>query len=397
MPQIIKSKLKKYFAAGGGLVAFALAAIQTTLLSLHVAHNSDSKTITSFSFLLSIMYFSVLICRRNIIEPYLTNRNQLYFINKRINLFSIFIFLSVVYSYCLYLTNLYALTLLMFLTNISVIFWEIRKAILRKFQKIREYTVLEFSGCVVIGTILFLDFFNIHISVYVSILLFSCSQLIYILVTQNFHRKTLGAKRFFDTDKEISVHPYGEFIFIGAILITNLYLMSKDLWEPLAEIKVTFLLLTISTFTVGALRNSLTVDFIFSKLNLILTIIFAANILLVGLIPVHYLDLLIPKLQFDLRIIMLPIVVDLVGSLIFSIGSILLLKRNVLIVSSISRIASSLILFLGFYLIPPEELNSLTISWIYAYSSIIGSMIIILFLLSLKLIVFARMKLVNLN
>jgi hypothetical protein len=94
---------------------------------------------------------------------------------------------------------------------------------------------------------------------------------------------------------------------------------------------------------------------------------------------------------------MLPIVVDLVGSLIFSIGSILLLKRNVLIVSSISRIASSLILFLGFYLIPPEELNSLTISWIYACSSIIGSMIIILFLLSLKLIVFARMKLVNLN
>jgi hypothetical protein len=393
----ITSRIKKYLAAGGGLLAFALAAIQTTLLSLHVAHNSDSKTLTSFSFLLSIMYFSVLICRRNIIEPYLSNRHSSHFIKKRINLFSIFIFLSVIYSYCIYLTNLYALTLLMFLANISILFWEIRKAIMRKFEKIRDYTIFEFLGCLMFGTILMLDFFKIHISVYVSILLFTLSQLIYLLVTRNFHRKTLTVKGSFDTDKNISVHPYGEFVFIGTILITNLYLMSKELWEPLAEIKVTFLFLTLSTFTVGALRNSLTVDFIVSKLNLTLTIIFVANIFLVGLVPDYYLDQLTPKLQFDLRTIMIPIVVDISGSLIFSICSIFLLKKNILIVASVSRIASSLILLLGFYLIPSEELSSLTISWIYAYSSIIGSTTIIVYLLILKLIVLAKKKLVNKN
>jgi hypothetical protein len=143
--------------------------------------------------------------------------------------------------------------------------------------------------------------------------------------------------------------------------------------DEIGEIRAVFLLLTLSTFSIGALRNSLATEMSSSVINSLLLGAVLFNIVIVYFLPASFIQRIIPSVSDDFRSLLVPISLDLIGSLTFMIFSLKLVRNKNMIISSESRCISVIFLVLFFTFIDRENLDSLSIAYAYGLSSISGA------------------------
>ena len=275
----------------------------------------------------------------------------------------------------------------MFLANVTSVFWEVRKAIMRKMGKIFTYTVFEAISFAIFSSIVLLDLINKKLAIGLSIIILFVLQSFFLYRTREFAKSIIKSSNSSVEKQKVIIHSYGEYIFVGTILVSNLYFMSRGFWEPLGELRALFLLLTLSTFIVGALRNSLITEKIGSKVNKIMVLIFLLNLILIFALPQKYLVQIIPTLPVDLKVILIPVVIDILGSLIFSICSMHSIKKGNLFGSGASRLISSFmtIILINVYFVPRDNLETSAFAWLNAISSISSATFMLFYIYRKKL------------
>ena len=366
--------IHKLLTAGGGLIAFGLSAAQTSLISFHIAHNCDKKYLGIFSFLLSVLYFSIQLLRRNVIEPFY--RENISWISKHHNrqIFLVLLQAAIIFFATALISELYKLSVsLLFLTATSII-WEIRKAELRKADSIVSYTILESLLVSVLILIVAGNFFELVIRGEETIFTVSLVQAIFIFKTRiekNFRRHVTESHQ---SVSQISISAFGDYFFVTVILLSNFYFISRGFASQIGEIRAVFLLIIGSTFSVGALRNSLAIEMKYSVTNFSILAIFLLNIICVCLLPVNLLQSIIPSVPDNFRSLFLPIALDIFGSLIFAVTSLQLLRHGNLQASSRARSLSALAIMLSMVFLVNSNLDAKEISWVYASASMIGAL-----------------------
>lgn len=365
---------RKLLSAGGGLIAFGLSAAQTTLISFNVAHNCDKKYLGIFSFLLSVLYFSIQLLRRNVIEPFYRekvswiskhHKRQILLVLSQAALISLVTALN---------SELFKLSLSLFVLTVTSILWEIRKAELRKADSISSYTILEFLLVSILILIIAGNFFGLSIAGETTIFTVSLIKASFILKTRigkNSRRNILERRQ---SVYKITTYSSGEYFFIAVILLSNFYFISRGFESQIGEIRAVFLLLLGSTFSVGALRNSLAIEMKYSILNLSVLGIFALNLICIYFLPVNLLQSIIPSVPANFRSLFLPIALDIFGSLIFAVSSLRLLRHGNLLASSRARALSALAIILTMGFSVNINLDAKEISWVYASASLIGAL-----------------------
>ena len=143
--------------------------------------------------------------------------------------------------------------------------------------------------------------------------------------------------------------------------------------DEIGEIRAVFLLLTVSTFSIGALRNSLAAEMSYSVINSLLSAAILINIMVVYSLPVSFIQKIIPSVSDDFRYLLVPVSIDLIGSLIFIVYSLKLIRNRNMIISSEARFVSVFFLVFFFTVIDKTNLDSLNIAYAYGLSSISGS------------------------
>ena len=111
----ILRNLNRHLGSGGGLIAFALSAFQTTLLSFHVAHNVDASSLAVFGFLLSVHYFSLQLLRRNVIEPYFQFQEISRVAQEKLQIAFVFLFLIAIFAFSLVVSGISKLVFSLFI------------------------------------------------------------------------------------------------------------------------------------------------------------------------------------------------------------------------------------------------------------------------------------------
>ena len=360
--------------SGGGLLGFALSAFQSTFLSFHVAHNVGRRELAVFSFLLSVLYFSVHLLRRNIIEPHFFQISISLIREKTAAIGRLLFIILILYVAAACITRMFMLSLSILTANFVSLFWEIRKAELRKRGKYLRYTVLDSISAGILLLVIFGNSVRLELSPVKAVFLWAFLQLCSLYGTQSLrglnainNAKSTGVKN-------IPTHSYGEYLFICTLLISNLYFMQIGHSEALGEVRAIFLFLPGATFSLNALRNSLVFHWTFNTINIVLLSIFFLNIVVLYILPISILRTVIPSVPLNFRYVLIPIVLDLFSSLLFMLTSIFLLRRKNLLVVSISRILSVTVLFSCLIMFDRAKFDGLHIAWAYAFSSFIGSL-----------------------
>ena len=367
-------RIRKLLSAGGGLVAFGLSAAQTSLISFHIAHNCEKEYLGIFSFLLSVLYFSIQLLRRNVIEP--VYRERISWISKhyRRQILLILLQAALIFLVTALISKFFKLSLSLLVLTVTSILWEIKKAELRKADSITSYTILEFLLASILILIVAGNFFGIVIGGETTIFTVSFIQASFILKSRICQDSRLKFSERHQSVSQIVTFPFGEFFFVTVILLTNFYFIYRGFASQIGEIRAVFLLLIGSTFSIGALRNSLAINMKYSFSNLLILGSFSLNLIFVCFLPVNLLQKTIPSVPDNFRSLFLPIALDIFGSLIFAVSSLQLLRHGNLLASSRARTLSALaiILIMGFSV--NIKLDAKEISWVYASASMIGAL-----------------------
>lgn len=368
------SNLNKSLNSGGGLIAFALSASQTTLLSFQVAHNVDAENLAVFGFLLSVHYFSLLLLRRNVIEPYFQFQEISRVVQEKLQILLVFLFLFVFFTFSLVVNGISRLVFSLFLFSVVSIFWEMRKAELRLSSKIHIYTTLEFFTILVLSVVISANILGLTTPNELVILGQVFLQLSFLFVTRNLSKAKSSQPDSSGVKIKTSTNSHGEFIYIAAVLFSNAYLLFRGFSAELGEIRSTFLFLLISTFSVGALRNSLSVERKWSGINVILLVFIFCNVLIVYFTPANILQKIIPSFPSDSDILILLISVDILGSLIFVLTSLEFLKRRNLKSPANARLLSTILMLILFCFFLSDNSSAIRISLFFAVSSMAGAL-----------------------
>ena len=376
----------KYLVSGGGLIAFAFSASQTTLLSFYVAHHSDVRSLAVFGFLLSVHYFAIQLLRRNVIEPYYEFQEIARISQNKKEIALIFLFVILIFTFSFFVSGFFKLTLCMFTFSVVSIIWEMRKATLRFFSKIHIYTSFEFALVLLLVFIIILDIAGYYLQNEFIILGLALLQIIFLFLTRFFSKDKSSENLLLQSHVKISVNSQGEFIYLSAIICSNAYLLYQDYSVQLGEIRSIFLFLLVSTFSVSALRNSLSFDLQWTKVNNFLLLTYFGNILILFLIPEDILRNLIPSFPLDSGFLIVIVSLDTVGSLIYLLLSLHLLKKRNMRSSANARLLSTCLLTSSFIFFLNENLSVIQISLIFAVSSLAGAVYLLL------VINFARFK-----
>lgn len=374
----ILRNLNRHLGSGGGLIAFALSAFQTTLLSFHVAHNVDASSLAVFGFLLSVHYFSLQLLRRNIIEPYFQFQEISRVAQEKLQIAFVFLFLIAIFAFSLVVSGISKLVFSLFIFSAVSIFWQMRKAELRLSNKIHIYTTLEFLTVVVLFLVISANIVGLTIPNELVILGQVFLQVSFLFITRNFPHAKTSQPDFSGVQRKTSTNGHGEFIYTAAVLLSNAYLLFQGYSVELGEIRSTFLFLLVSTFSVGALRNSLSVELKWSGINLILLISIFCNVLVVLLTPASILQKMIPSFPSDSDFLTLMISLDILGSLVFVLISLEFLKKRNMKNSANARLVSTILLFILFWLFLTDNSSSIRISLFFAVSSMAGALYLLL-------------------
>jgi hypothetical protein len=370
--------IRKLTSAGGGLIAFGLSATQTTLISFDVAHNCDKEYLGIFSFLLSVLYFSIQLLRRNVIEPFY--RDSIPLISKHYRR-QILLVLSQASSISLVTaltSELFKLSLSLLVLTVTSVLWEIKKAELRKADSITSYTILEFLLVSILILIIAGNFLGIVISGETTIFTVSLMKAIFILKSRIGEDSRRNFSERHQLVSQITTYAFGEYFFVAVILFTNFYFIFRGYASQIGEIRAVFLLLIGSTFSVGALRNSLAGEMKYSISNLSILGVFSLNLIFVCFLPVNLLQRIIPSVPDNFRSLFLPIALDIFGSLIFAVSSLQLLRLGNLLSSSRARTLSALTIILTIGFLVNINLDAKEICWVYASASIISALYVCL-------------------
>ncbi len=367
-------RIRKLLSAGGGLVAFGLSAAQTSLISFHIAHNCEKEYLGIFSFLLSVLYFSIQLLRRNVIEPFYRERISWISKHYRRQILLILLQAALIFLVTALISKFFKLSLSLLVLTVTSILWEIKKAELRKADSITSYTILEFLLASILILIVAGNFFGIVIGGETTIFTVSFIQASFILKSRICQDSRLKFSERHQSVSQIVTFPFGEFFFVTVILLTNFYFIYRGFASQIGEIRAVFLLLIGSTFSIGALRNSLAINMKYSFSNLLILGSFSLNLIFVCFLPVNLLQKTIPSVPDNFRSLFLPIALDIFGSLIFAVSSLQLLRHGNLLASSRARTLSALaiILIMGFSV--NIKLDAKEISWVYASASMIGAL-----------------------
>lgn len=374
----ILRNLNRHLRSGGGLIAFALSASQTTLLSFHVAHNVDASSLAVFGFLLSVHYFSLLLLRRNVIEPYFQFQEISRVVQEKLQIALIFLFIIAMFSFSLVVNGISKIAFSLFIFSAVSIVWEMRKAELRLSNKIHVYTTLEFLTVVVLFLVISANIFGLTIQNELVILGQVFLQVSFLFITRNLANDKPSQSDLSGIQSKISTSSHGEFLYIGAVVSSNAYLFFQGYSAELGEIRSTFLFLLVSTFSVGALRNSLSVELKWSSINVVLLIIIFCNVLVVLLFPANILQKIIPSFPSDSDFLTLLISLDILGSLIFVLTSLEFLKRRNMKSSANARLVSTILLFILFCFFLSDNSSANRISLFFAVSSMSGALYLLL-------------------
>lgn len=374
----ILPNLNKYLASGGGLIAFALSASQTTLLSFYVAHHSDASSLAVFGFLLSVHYFALQLLRRNVVEPYFQFEEIEKISQEKRQIVMVFLFVLLIFTLSILFSDLYELTLGMLSYSAVSIFWEMRKAALRVSNKIHVYTTFEFATVLLLVFILILNIFGLDLQNEIIIFGLAILHTIYLLLAKLPSKLESSKISFSHPHVKISTSSQGEFIYLSAIICSNAYLLYQDYSVELGEIRSVFLLLLASTFSVGALRNSLSKELRWSKVNIFLLLAYFGNIFILLLIPANILNNLIPSFPLNPGYLVLIISLDTLGSLIFLLLSLKLLKSRNMRTSANARLFSTFLLIIFFIFFLNERRTAIQISLFFAVSSLVGAAYLLL-------------------
>lgn len=368
----------KYLASGGGLIAFALSASQTTLLSFLVAHHSDASSLAVFGFLLSVHYFAIQLLRRNVVEPYFQFQEIAKITQDKGQIALVFMFVIMIFAFSIFVSGLYKLTLGMLCYSVVSICWEMRKAALRVCKKIHVYTSFEFATVLLLVSIIILDVDGLSFQSELIIFGLAILQMLFLFFTKFFSKINTSKNLLLHPHVKISTNSQGEFIYLSAIICSNAYLLYQDYSVEVGEIRSVFLFLLVSTFSVGALRNSLSMEFKWSKVNIVLFLTYFGNILILLLIPANILRKLIPSFPSEPGLLVLVVSLDTFGSLSFLLLSLKLLKKRNMRSSANARLLSSFLLIIFFIYFQSENLSAIQISLFFAVSSLIGAVYLLL-------------------
>ncbi len=368
----------KYLASGGGLIAFALSASQTTLLSFYVAHHSDASSLAVFGFLLSVHYFAIQLLRRNVVEPYFQFQEIGRITQEKGQIALVFMFVILIFTFSIFVSGLYKLTLVMFSYSVLSIFWEMRKAALRVSNRIHVYTAFEFATVLLLVFVIILDIAGLNLQNEFIIFGLALLQMIFLFLTKFFSKMKSSKNLLSHSHVKISTNSQGEFIYLSAIICSNAYLLYQDYSVELGEIRSVFLFLLVSTFSVGALRNSLSIELKWSKVNIFLLLTYFGNILILLLIPANKLRNLIPSFPSEPGFLVLIVSLDTLGSLIFLLLSLKLLQKRNMRSSANARFLSTFLLLIFFIYFLSENLSAIQISLFFAVSSLIGAVYLLL-------------------
>jgi len=363
----------RYLASGGGLIAFTLSASQTTLLSFYVAHHLDTSSLAVFGFLISVHYFAIQLLRRNVVEPYFQSKEIACITQEKGQISLVCLVVTLIYLFSIFVSDLYKLTLGMMSYSVISIFWEMRKAALRVSNKIHIYTSLEFATVLFLVCIIILNIAGIELPCELLIPSLALLQIIFLFFTR--FNSTIKAPNSAPSNSYVKISPKGEgeFIYLLAIICINAYLLNGDYSVELGEIRSVFLFLLVSTFSIGALRNSLSLDLKWSKIDIFLLLAYFGNIITILVIPANILRSLIPSFPLEPRLLVLIISLDTLGSLIFLLLSLKLIKERNMKSSANARLFSSFVLIFFFFYFGGENLSVFHISIIFAFSSLIGA------------------------
>jgi len=364
---------RRYLASGGGLIAFTLSASQTTLLSFYVAHHLDTSSLAVFGFLISVHYFAIQLLRRNVVEPYFQFKEIASITQEKRQISLVFLFVTLIYLFSIFVSDLYKLILGMMCYSVISIFWEMRKAALRVSNKIHIYTSLEFATVIFIVCIVILNIAGIELPSELLILSLAFLQIMFLFFTTS--NSTIKAPNSAPSNSyvKISSNGEGEFIYLLAIICSNAYLLNGNYSVELGEIRSVFLFLLVSTFSIGALRNSLSLDLKWSKIDIFLLLAYFGNIITILVIPANILRRLIPSFPLEPGFLVLIISLDTLGSLIFLLLSLKLMKERNMKSSANARLVSSFALIIFFFYFRGENLSVFHIGTIFASSSLIGA------------------------
>jgi len=377
----ILPNLNRHLGSGGGLIAFALSTSQTTLLSLHVAHNVDVKSLAVFGFLLSVHYFSLLLLKRNVIEPYFQYQEISRVVQEKLQIALVFLFLIAIFTFSLVVNGISKLAFSLFIFSAVSIFWEMRKAELRLSNKIHIYSNLEFLAVVVLFLVISANILGLTIQNELVILGQVFLRVSFLFMTRNLSNAKPSKPHSSGIQSRTSTNSHGEFIFVAAILLSNAYLFFRGYSAELGEIRSTFLFLLVSTFSVSALRDSLSVELKWSGINVILLILIFGNVLVVLFTPANILQKIIPSFPSDSDFLTLLISLDILGSLIFVLTSLEFLKRRNMKSSANARLVSTILLFMLFCFFLSDNSSAMQISLFYAVSSMAGALYLLLSML----------------
>jgi len=358
---------------GGGFFAYGISAIQTTVLSLHIAHNCSKEYLAVFSFLLSCLYFSIQLLRRNIIEPFYqsssTSINKTYIIQITL----ILSFMLIVVGITSYISKLFELSLFLLFLTLSTLLWEIRKAELRKAKLFLNYSLMETLILIVLSSIIAGNVFGFGLGPDATIVLQAFMQMIAYVFSKV---RTHIAKDLSETYKSapsIQTFSFGEYLFVLSIIVINLWLIKAGYASEVGEIRAIFLLLTVGTFCIGALRNSLATKMTFSLFDYLLVGAILLNIFIVNCLPTSFVQNVIPSVSANFHYVLIPVSLDVIGSLLVAIFSMQLIYHNKMNVASESRLISVLVLAISFAILGEKQLDAFTIACTFGLSSIGGA------------------------
>jgi hypothetical protein len=369
---------RKILSGGGGLIAYGLSAAQTSLISFYIAHNCNKEFLGIFSFLLSVLYFSIQLLRRNAIEPFYREKTSWISKNHRVQILLIVLLSAFISLVTALNTELFKLSLSIFFLTVTSILWEIRKAELRKADSIVTYTKLEFLLVSILILVVAGNYFGFVLGGEVIIFTVSFIQAGFIFKTTIGKDSRGNVSERHQSDSKIATFPFGEYLYVVVILLSNFYFISRGFAGQIGEIKAVFLLLTGSTFSVGALRNSLAINMKYSFSNLTILIIFSLNLICVCFLPVNLLQSIIPIVPDNFRSLFLPIALDIFGSLIFAVSSLQLLRHGNLVASSRARRLSALAIILTTCFLINGNSDAREISWVYAFASVLGALYVLI-------------------
>lgn len=374
--------LKRSLDSNEDSIAFTFSAMQTTLLSFYVAHYSDANYLAVFSFLLSVHYFAISLLRRNVVEPYFQFQDIARITQAKWKIAQVLLFIISFFIFNVFVNGFYKLTLSQLSFTIISIFWELRKAELRILRKVRVYMALELFTCLALIIAILLGVSGLTIQIKYIFIGLALLKLACFTLTKSFATAKFSQVKISSVQIKFSTFSYAEFFYISTLIMFNAYLLSRGYSGELGEIQSTFLFLFGSTFSVSALRNSLSIKQEWSRGHLLILMLVLGNISVLLLTPPSILKKLIPSFPAEPGFLVLLVSLDILGSLIFSLMSIKLLKLGNMKNSANARLLSTIVLVIMICFFLRDNSSSIELSFFFAVSSLSGAAYLLIAALS---------------